>query len=112
MNIGQEIVRFGRELVGRPAPVTEIQRLGDPTFQSLADALVAFQGQIYQPAYTTTYAGQKVEPVTDSFLGYLSGIYKANGIVFAVSMARARPFSEISFKFRRRNQVGGGNDLF
>jgi hypothetical protein len=123
MNIGQEIVRFGRELIGRPAaevarrrPAVEAevyaQRFGDPTFQSWADAFLQFQGQIYQPAYTTTYAGQKVEPVTSSFAGYVSGIYKANGIVFAVSMARARPFSEISFKFRRRNQVGGGNDLF
>jgi hypothetical protein len=114
MSIGQEIVRFGRELIGRNTaePTQEIERFGTPSFQGWVDSLMAFQGQIYQPAYTTTYAGQKVEPVTDSFLGYVSGAYKSNGIVFAVSMARARPFSEIAFKFRRRNNPGGGNDLF
>jgi hypothetical protein len=112
MSVSQELVRFGRELIGRRAlEPTEIQRY-EPTFQSYVDAYLQFQGQIYQPAYTTTYAGQKVEPVTDSFRGFVDGAYKANGIIFAVSMARARPFSEISFKFRRRNQVGGGNDLF
>jgi hypothetical protein len=110
--VGQEIARFGRELVGRqPTELAEIQRY-DSSFQNWVDSFLQFQGQIYQPAYTTTYAGQKVEAVTDSFQGYVSGAYKANGIVFAVSMARARPFSEVAFKFRRRNQVGGGNDLW
>jgi hypothetical protein len=109
MSIGQELVRFGRELVGRPS--AEIQRF-EPSFQAYVDAFLQFQGGVYQPNYTTTYAGQKVEPVTDSFVGYVQAAYKANGIVFAVSMARARPFSEISFKYRRRNQTGGGNDLW
>lgn len=121
MSIGQELVRFGRELIGRSAPTEVVedvhrqrylQRFGTPTFQAWVDSFLQFQGQIYQPSYTTTYAGQKVEPVTDSFLGYVSGAYKANGIVFAVSMARARPFSEIAFKYRRRGQSGGGSDLW
>lgn len=114
MRIGQELARFGRELVGRSQPIepTEIQRYGDPSFQGWVDSFLNFQGQLYQPSYTTTYAGQKVEPVTDSFQGYVSGAYKANGIVFAVSMARARPFSEIAFKYRRRGQSGGGSDLW
>lgn len=115
MSIGQEIVRFGRELIGRSATAvepTQIQRFGEPSFQAWVDSFLQFQGQIYQPGYTTTYAGQKVEPVTDSFLGYVGGAYKANGIVFAVSMARARPFSEIAFKYRRRGQSGGGSDLW
>lgn len=112
MSIGQELARFGRELIGRPAiEPTEIQRF-DPSFQSWVDAFLQFQGGVYTPAFTTTYAGQEAEPVTDSFVGYLQGAYKANGIIFAVSMARARPFSEVAFKFRRRNQVGGGNDLW
>lgn len=120
MRISQELARFGNAIIGRtvePAPGDSrarpwVERMGDPSFQSWADAFLQFQGQIYQPAYTTTYAGQKVEPVADSFLGYVSGAYKRNGIVFAVSMARARPFSEIQFAFRRRRQSGGGNDLF
>jgi hypothetical protein len=122
VSVGQELAHFGRELIGRNVRIIDraeeahrrqwLQRMGTPTFQAWVDSYLNFQGHIYQPSYTTTYAGQKVEPVTDSFLGYTSGAYKANGIVFAVSMARARPFSEVAFKFRRRNQVGGGNDLW
>ena len=115
MSVGQEIVRFGRELIGRQAPATprtEIERFGDPTFQAFTDTWLRYQGQIYQPSYTTTYAGQKVEPVQDTFQGYISGLYKSNGIIFAISMARARPFSEITFKFRRKRDSGGGPNLF
>ena len=122
MSVGQELAQFGRALIGRNVRVIDpaesahrqdyLQRFGDPSFQGWVDSFLNFQGQIYQPGYTTTYAGQKVEPVTDSFLGYTSGAYKRNGVIFAVSMARARPFSEIAFKFRRRRQSGGGSDLF
>jgi hypothetical protein len=114
VTIGQEIARFGRELTGRT--VTEapksIQRWGNPAFQAWADSYLNFQGQLYQPAYTTTYAGQKVELVTDCFQGYVEGAYKANGVIFAVSMARARPFSEVTFKFRRKKDSGGGPNLW
>jgi hypothetical protein len=99
-----------RRALGYP-PRQEVQRY-TPSFQAWVDSYLTFQGQIYQPAYTTTYAGQKVEPVQDTFLGYVGGAYKANGIVFAVSMARARPFSEVTFKYRRKRQVGGGTDLW
>jgi portal protein len=117
MTVGSELVRFGRALAGRQATEAtqepaDIMRFGDPTFQAFVDSYLRYQGGIYQPSYTTTYAGQKVEPVQDSFVGYVQGAYKANGIIFAVSMARARPFSEIAFKFRRRGQSGGGSDLF
>ena len=96
----------------RRKPTQEIQRAYGPESQWFYDALVQFQGQLYRPTVTTTYAGQKVEPVGDSFYGYLNGAYKANGIVFAVSMARARLFSEARFKWRRYGQTGGGTDLF
>lgn len=89
-----------------------IQRFGTPSFQAWADAYLQYQGQIYAPAYTTTYAGQKVEPPLDTFVGYVQGAYKSNGVIFSVSMARARPFSEIAFKWRRQNQTGYGTDLF
>jgi len=89
-----------------------ISRWGDPTFQAWVDSFLQFQGQIYQPAYTTTLTGQNVETPQETFLGYASGAYKANGIIFSVSMARARPFSEVSFKWRRVNQTGPGSDLF
>lgn len=90
----------------------QIERWGDPTFQAWADAFLQYQGQIYQPAYTTTMAGQKIETPEDSFLGYVQGAYKRNGIIFAVSMARARPFSEVTFKFRGLKDSGGGPNLF
>lgn len=115
MSFGRDLARFGRELVRwTPAAVEKIQDVErfDPTFQGFVDSMLNFQGTLYQPSYTTTYAGQKAEPVADTFLGYATGAYKANGIIFAVSMARARLFSEARFKFRRYGQVGGGNDLF
>jgi hypothetical protein len=90
----------------------EIERYGDPSFQAWADAFLQYQGGIYQPAYTTTMAGQKVEPPADTFVGYVEGAYKRNGIIFAVSMARARPFSEVTFKFRSKRDKGGGPNLF
>lgn len=89
-----------------------IERWGDPTFQAWADAFLQFQGQLYQPSYTTTYAGQKVEAPDQTFSGYTEGAYKQNGIIFSVSMARARPFSEIAFKWRRKRDTGGGPSLW
>lgn len=111
---------MSQEIIPRPvwsaqqalAERKAIQRWGDPTFQAWADAFLQFQGQIYQPAFTTTYAGQKVEQTPNTFQGYIDGAYKSNGVVFSVSMARARPFSEISFKWRRKAQTGYGSDLF
>lgn len=88
-----------------------LERWGDPSFQAWADAFLQYQGQVYQPSYTTTYAGQKVERPQETFLGY-SSTYKTNGIIFAVSMARARPFSEIAFKWRRKKDSGGGPNLW
>lgn len=114
MSAGTALARFGRELLGRPDPIEAkvIERWGDPSFQAYVDSFLTYQGQVYQPTYTTTYMGQKVEPVINTFLGYVHGAYKANGIIFAVSMARARPFSEIAFTYRRRRKSNGGNDLF
>jgi hypothetical protein len=119
MSVGQELARFGRELIGRSSTdvvrhrgiVPDIER-NDGSFQSFADMYLRYQGQIYQPSYTTTYAGQKVEPVQNTFLGYVEGAYKQNGIIFAVSMARARPFSEVTFKYRRKKDSGGGPNLW
>lgn len=114
MSASQALARFGRELVRWNAPIepAQIQRYGDPSFQAFVDSYLNYQGGIYQPSFTTTYGQLNIEPVTETFAGYVQGAYRANGIIFAVSMARARPFSEVAFKFRRRGQAGGGNDLF
>jgi hypothetical protein len=91
VTIGQEIVRFGRELIGRPAATSgEISRAYNREWQGLVDAYLQFQGGIYQPAYTTTYAGQKAEPVLDSFVGYVQGAYKNNGAKVTASAGCGR----------------------
>ncbi len=115
MTITGEIVprrpRWSAEQALAERQADRIER-SDGSFQAWADAMMLYQGQLYQPAYTTTMAGQKVEPVVDTFQGYAEGAYKRNGVIFAVSMARARPFSEVTFKFRRLKDTGGGPDLF
>lgn len=104
---------FLRDLVRWNPP--EVAR-NDGTFQGYVDQLVQFQNQLYFPAggpgYTTTYPSQKAEPILDTFTGYVQGAYKANGVIFAVSMARMQLFSDVTLKFRRLGTSGGGNDLF
>lgn len=109
MTVRQELVRFGRAITGRPE--NTIQRF-DPSWQAWVDSFLQYEGGIYTPSYTTTMSGMKSEPVNDTFIGYIQGAYKTNGVVFAVSMARARPFSEVQFKFRRKKDSGGGPNLF
>ena len=113
MTIRQELARFGRELAGRPEVVAgDIERSYNREWQGFVDAYLRYQGGIYQPGFTTTIPGQKAEPVLDSFVGYVQGAYKTNGVVFAVSMARSYLFTDVTFKWRRYGQSGGGNDLF
>jgi len=69
-----------------------------------------FGGMSY-PLTGFTMSGQ-TEEVVHSFAGYCQGAYRANGVVFAVSLARMMLFTEARFKWRRYGQVGGGNDLF
>lgn len=103
---------FTRDVV-RWRPRGEIER-NDGTFQAYVDYLVKFQGMLYggTPGYISTFPNQKSEPILDTFLGYVQGAYAANGVVFAVSMARMLLFSDVSLKFRRLGTIGGGNDLF
>lgn len=51
------------------------------------------------------------EQVDNSFVGYVQGAYKANGVVFATSLARSMLFTEARFKFRRYGDPGT-SDLF
>jgi HK97 family phage portal protein len=55
--------------------------------------------------------GGKAEVVENSFTGYVEGIYKRNGVVFACMAARLRLFSEARFQFRRMKD-GRPGDLF
>lgn len=77
---------------------------------SFQDYLDMYQSNVLQPAFTMD--GNKAEQVADAFASYVQQAYKSNGVVFSVSLARQLLLSEATFKFRRKNQVGGGNDLF
>jgi phage portal protein BeeE len=54
---------------------------------------------------------QGAEKIENNFRGYIDGVYKANGVVFACIAARQLLFSEARFQYRRvRN--GRPGDLF
>jgi phage portal protein BeeE len=55
--------------------------------------------------------GQNGERIESSFQGYVSGAYKANGVVFACMKARMSVFSEARMQFRRVTN-GRPGDLF
>lgn len=114
MSALDRVRQFGREVVrwNPPAAEVEVSRAYNPEWQGLVDAYLRYQGGVYQPGYSTTYAGQKAEPVLDTFVGYVQGAYKTNGVVFSVSMARAMLFTDARLRWRRYGQTGGGNDLF
>lgn len=55
--------------------------------------------------------GEKQEEPDSTFEGYVQGIYKQNGVVFACMLARLLLFSEARFQFRRR-VLGRPGELF
>lgn len=90
------------------APVSaEVQRFDLSWY---AQQRMVFDGRQY-PLAGFTMGNTKVETPDSSFVGYVQGAYKANGVVFAVSMARQMLFSEARFKFRPLGDTGSG-DLF
>lgn len=106
---------FLRELTrwNPPVPAAEVERSWTPEWQGYVDAWFRYQGQMYGPTgMGTSIPGQKAEPVLDTFVGYVQGAYKANGVVFSVSLARSMLFTDITFKWRNKGTVGGGSDLF
>src|SRR4051812_1427745 len=102
--------KLWRSLLGRAnAAGTEARyRVGD-------DYLSDFSG-ISLPAFANYYGGSNGrdrdrETIENSFTGYVNGIFKSDGIVFACMVARQLVFSEARFQFRRiRN--GRPGDLF
>lgn len=53
----------------------------------------------------------KTEEVENSFVGYINGAYKSNGIVFACMLARFMLFGEARFQFQQMRS-GRPGDLF
>ena len=96
--------KLWRSLLGRP------EERADPAL-SMDDWLqmMSFQGTNY--ALTGTTASADTESIENSFIGYINGLYKSNGIVFACMEARRSVFSEARFQFQRIKN-GRPGDLF
>lgn len=67
-------------------------------------------GGMSSPIYGWSYSA-KVEDVENSFSGYINGVYKSDGVAFAVIEARKLLFSEARFQFQSMNK-GRPGDLF
>lgn len=52
------------------------------------------------------------EAIDNDFEGYVRGAYKANGAVFAVSLARMLVFTEVRFAYQKFTEDGRPGDLY
>lgn len=98
------MAKLWRSLLGRP------EERGDPVI-SMAEwyEQMTYQGLGYLLSGTTT--SNDTESIENSFLGYIHGLYKSNGIVFACMEARRSVFSQARFQFQRITN-GRPGDLF
>lgn len=96
--------RLWRSLFGR------VEDRSDPQI-SMQDwyEMMSYQGLNYLMSGTTTSVD--TESIENSFLGYIHGLYKTNGVVFALMEARRSVFSEARFQFQRIKN-GRPGDLF
>jgi hypothetical protein len=62
-------------------------------------------------ALSGTSVSRDTEAIENSFIGYINGLYKTNGIVFACMEARRSLFTEARFQWQRMNR-GRPGDLF
>ncbi|MBM4569314.1 phage portal protein [Rhodococcus hoagii] len=58
------------------------------------------------------YGSADNETIDNDFVGYINGAYKANGAVFAVSLARMLVFTEVRFAYQRFTEDGRPGDLY
>lgn len=79
----------------------------------LTGAATVQRDTISDTAFVTTYPGGNRETVLNSFQSYVEDGYKANGVVFAVTMARLALFSQARFRFadNRTGRKYGTADL-
>ena len=84
----------------------------DPTMSLEAWAgMFSYLGQTYGGFPQMSLAGQPPKEISQSFAGYIQGIYKSNGVVFACMASRMLLFSEARFQFRQMRN-GRPGDLF
>lgn len=96
--------RLWRTLLGRRE-----ERL-DPTL-SMAEWYEQMQYQGLNYVLAGSQASNDTESIENSFIGYINGLYKSNGIVFACMEARRSIFTEARFQFQRIRK-GRPGDLF
>jgi hypothetical protein len=72
---------------------------------------IIFGGQAYNAAFQSTWNAEPAERIADNFSGYVSGIVKQNGIVFACLVARMSIFTE-AWPIYRRERKGRLGDYF
>jgi phage portal protein BeeE len=70
-----------------------------------------YAGQSYSFVPQQTLPGKPAAEISQSYGGYVQGIYKSNGVVFACMEARRRVFSEARFQYRQLRN-GRPGDLF
>lgn len=63
------------------------------------------------PGVRTTWGSDKAESIANSFEGYVRSAYKANGVVFAVILARMLLFTEARFRWQEVTDEGRGGAL-
>ena len=71
----------------------------------------AFQGKHYPFMPTASISSKPQEEPEPTFEGYVQGVYRTNGVVFACMAARFLLFSEARFQWRELNQ-GRPGDYF
>lgn len=72
---------------------------------------ILFGGQAYSSAFQSTWSQEPAERISDNFSGYISGVLKQNGIVFACMVARMSIFTE-AWPIFRRERKGRLGDYF
>ncbi len=93
----------------RPSPAV-VERSADPEI-SVEDWLGMFGFGGLNYALSGTSVSADTEAIENSFIGYINGLYKTNGIVFACMEARRSLFTECRFQFQKIKN-GRPLDLF
>jgi hypothetical protein len=87
----------------------------DDYLQTLNQLEFAYNGISYSPhqlsGLTGTYGSQPHEAISHEFESYCQAAYAANGVVFAVMLARKLAFSAVRFQWQRLNK-GRPSEMF
>ena len=100
--------------VAPAAPVRHVTSVDD-YLQTINQLEFAYNGISYTPnqlsGLTGTYGQVPHEAISDQFESYCQAAYAANGVVFAVMLARKLAFSAVRFQWQRINK-GRPSEMF